>query len=223
MMTGNRNYEGIDDLPTSIPIFPLSGALLLPHGQMPLNIFEPRYLAMIDAAIAGDRVIGMVQPSFDDNQKEDCGLCKVGCAGRIVSLSETGDNRYLISLIGISRFTIQRELEVTTPYRQILADWRPYQNDLQTDKSGDDVDRDGLLKTFRSYLDVNNLEADWESIEETQTHILVNALSMMTPYGAAEKQALLEANNLKIRAETLIAITEMSLAQQDTNGNTILQ
>lgn len=226
MMTGNKNYQSIDDLPSAIPIFPLSGALLLPQGQMPLNIFEPRYLSMIDTALTGDRIIGMVQPSFSDAQEEeenDNGLCRVGCAGRIVSYSETGDGRYLISLIGISRFTVQQELEVTTPFRQIIANWVPYQNDLQADKSSEMVDREGLLKTFKSYLDVNNLEADWDGIEETKTDILINALSMMSPYGAAEKQALLEADDLKIRADTLIAITEMSLAQQTSDGNAILQ
>ena len=223
MMTGNKNYEGIDDLPASIPIFPLTGALLLPHGQMPLNIFEPRYLAMLDAVMAGDRIIGMIQPSFKDESKGENGLCKIGCAGRVVSFSETGDGRYHISLIGISRFSIHKELEVTTPFRQVMANWSLYLDDLQTDKSGADVDRESLLKTFRSYLDVNNMEADWESIEETQTDILVNALSMMSPYGAAEKQALLEANDLKTRADTLVAITEMSLAEQDNNGNAILQ
>lgn len=232
MITGNKNYQRIDDLPASIPIFPLTGALLLPNGQIPLNIFEPRYLAMIDATLAGDRIIGMVQPSFSDDENGDeqtstgqagSDLCHVGCAGRIVSFSETGDGRYLISLIGISRFTILHELEVTTPFRQVIANWEPYKNDLQNDKSGEKVDREGLLKTFKSYLDINNLEADWDSIEETQTDILVNALSMMSPYGAAEKQALLEAVDLKIRADTLIAITEMSLAQQTNDGNAILQ
>lgn len=226
MMTGNKNYETIDDLPVSIPIFPLAGALLLPQGQIPLNIFEPRYLAMIDVALAGDRIIGMVQPSFSNETKQDNDhrdLCDVGCAGRVVSYSETGDGRYVISLIGISRFSIVRELEVVTPFRQIIADWSSYKNDLQSDKSRDQVDREGLLKTFKSYLDVNNLDADWDSIEGTETDILVNALSMMSPYGAAEKQALLEADDLKIRADTLIAITEMSLAQQNNDGNTILQ
>lgn len=226
MMTGNKNYETIDDLPVSIPIFPLTGALLLPQGQMPLNIFEPRYLAMIDAALAGDRIIGMVQPSFSNETKHENNhndLCDIGCAGRIVSYSETGDGRYVITLVGISRFSIARELEVVTPFRQIITDWSSYKNDLQSDESGDQVDRDGLLKTFKSYLEVNNLDADWDSIESTETDILVNALSMMSPYGAAEKQALLEADDLKIRADTLIAITEMSLAQQNNDGNTILQ
>lgn len=224
MVTGNKSYESIHDLPQSIPVFPLPGALLLPNGQMPLNIFEPRYIAMIDAVLAGERIIGMVQPAFSTTQvHETTGLCRIGCAGRLVSFSETGDGRYLISLIGIARFSITRELETATPFRQVLVDWTTYAHDLHIDKSCELVDRPTLLKTFKSYLEANNLEADWESIESAQTEILVNALSMMSPYSAAEKQALLEADNLKVRADTLVAITEMSLARQNKDGNAVLQ
>jgi len=224
MVTGNKSYESIHDLPQSIPVFPLPGALLLPNGQMPLNIFEPRYIAMIDAVLAGERIIGMVQPAFSNTQvHETTGLCRIGCAGRLVSFSETGDGRYLISLIGVARFSITRELETTTPFRQVLVDWTTYAHDLHIDKSCELVDRPTLLKTFKSYLEANNLEADWESIESAQTEILVNALSMMSPYSVAEKQALLEADNLKVRADTLVAITEMSLARQNKDGNALLQ
>jgi len=224
MVTGNKSYESIHDLPQSIPVFPLPGALLLPNGQMPLNIFEPRYIAMIDAVLAGERIIGMVQPAFSNTQvHETTGLCRIGCAGRLVSFSETGDGRYLISLIGVARFSITRELETTTPFRQVLVDWTTYAHDLHIDKSCELVDRPTLLKTFKSYLEANNLEADWESIESAQTEILVNALSMMSPYSVAEKQALLEADNLKVRAYTLVAITEMSLARQNKDGNAVLQ
>jgi len=224
MVTGNKSYESIHDLPQSIPVFPLPGALLLPNGQMPLNIFEPRYIAMIDAVLAGERIIGMVQPAFSNTQvHETTGLCRIGCAGRLVSFSETGDGRYLISLIGVARFSITRELETTTPFRQVLVDWTTYAHDLHIDKSCELVDRPTLLKTFKSYLEANNLEADWESIESAQTEILVNALSMMSPYSVAEKQALLEADNLKVRADTLVAITEMSLARQNKDGNAVLQ
>jgi len=224
MVTGNKSYESIHDLPQSIPVFPLPGALLLPNGQMPLNIFEPRYIAMIDAVLAGERIIGMVQPAFSNTQvHETTGLCRIGCAGSLVSFSETGDGRYLISLIGVARFSITRELETTTPFRQVLVDWTTYAHDLHIDKSCELVDRPTLLKTFKSYLEANNLEADWESIESAQTEILVNALSMMSPYSVAEKQALLEADNLKVRADTLVAITEMSLARQNKDGNAVLQ
>lgn len=223
MVTGNKKYENLDDLPSSIPIFPLSGALLLPGGQMPLNIFEPRYLAMIDAALAGDRIVGMVQPAFSQSLDNRDGLCRIGCAGRLVSFSETGDNRYLISLIGISRFAIAHELPVATPFRQVTVDWRPFLADLDKDESYREIDRAALLKTFQSYLDAHGMEADWNSIKGTKTEILVNALSMMSPYGAAEKQALLEAANLKTRADTLVAITEMSLARESGGGDIVLQ
>lgn len=223
MATNNKKYETLNDLPTSIPVFPLTGALLLPGGQIPLNIFEPRYLAMIDAALASNRMIGMIQPAFETASITENGLCKVGCAGRITSFNEVADNRYVISLTGISRFTIAAELETTTPFRQVLLDWEPYTRDLQPDDTQDEIDRSELLKTFRDYLEANNMSIDWDNIQETKTEILVNTLSMMSPYGAAEKQALLEAATLKKRAETLIAITEISLVRHDNKGDVTLQ
>lgn len=223
METNNSKYETVADLPKSLPVFPLTAALLLPNGNLPLNIFEPRYLAMIDAALAGDRIIGMVQPAIDGQPSTDNGLCQIGCAGRLVSFSETSDRRYMIGLVGICRFAIQSELETTTPFRQVIADWSEFENDLKPDLSNSQIDRALLLKTFRAYLDQNDMEADWESIEEADTGMLVNALSMMSPYGPAEKQAFLEAKNLKQRADTLVAITEISLAKQDTESSMTLQ
>jgi len=187
LSTGFKKYETADDLPKSLPIFPLTAALLLPDGNLPLNIFEPRYLAMVDAALAGDRLIGMVQPSIPDQPETDKGLCHVGCAGRIVSFNETSDQRYIINLSGISRFKIQSELETMTPFRQVIADWSSFETDLGPDQTDFEIDRELLLKTFKAYLDQNNMEADWDSIEKADTGILVNALSMMSPYGAAEK------------------------------------
>ncbi|MEP1443074.1 MAG: LON peptidase substrate-binding domain-containing protein [Hyphomicrobiales bacterium] len=223
-MDSNKNkYETVADLPTSLPVFPLTAALLLPNGNLPLNIFEPRYLAMIDAALAGDRMIGMIQPAIEGQASTDNGLCQIGCAGRLVSFSETSDGRYMIGLVGICRFSVQSELETTTPFRQVMADWSDFEHDLKPDLSNSQIDRDLLLKTFRAYLDQNDMEADWDSIEEADTGLLVNALSMMSPYGAAEKQAFLEAKNLKQRADTLVAITEMSLARQDTESGVTLQ
>lgn len=224
MKVGNKTYLKSSDLPGSVPVFPLSGALLLPGGQMPLNLFEPRYLAMFDASLASHRIIGMIQPAFsgDIGHPDRPNLCKVGCLGRIVSFSETGDGRYIINLQGICRFRVEEELSVTTPFRQCRI--KPFEMDMRDDDDdGTAVDREALLKAFKSYLDANELEADWDSVQRAGNGTLVNALSMMSPYGPAEKQALLEAVDLKARAETLVAITEVMLARDgnDTAAATL--
>jgi uncharacterized protein len=216
-MAINKPYGSIDQLPSALPLFPLSGALLLPRGQMPLNIFEPRYMAMIDAAIATHRVIGMVQPNPD--QDEDTtrpALSPVGCAGRITGLQETGDGRYLVSLTGVARFRIVDELTTLTPFRQARVDFQPFADDLVPRKGEDDVDRRALLDAFKRFLEANNMDADWKSVNEAPNEALVNALSMMAPYGPREKQALLEARTLKERGDILVAITEMTLAKSTT-------
>jgi Lon protease-like protein len=190
---------------------------------MPLNIFEPRYLEMVDEAIAGSRLIGIIQPSLDGARRADGEpeLCNVGCAGRIIALSESGDGRYLISLQGVCRFRIVQELTVKTPFRQCR--FAPFLTDLDEDQAEAGIDRPALLKAFRAYLQANDLEADWESVSRAENAMLVNALSMMAPYGPAEKQALLEAADLKTRAETLIAITEMALARENEDFGSSLQ
>lgn len=223
MQAGNAHYRLAKDLPSTIPIFPLEGALLLPGGRMPLNIFEPRYLQMVDEAVAGSRLIGVIQPRLDGGLREDGEpeLCNVGCAGRIIAFSETGDGRYLISLQGVFRFRIAHELTVKTPFRQ--AKPAPFIADLDDDPAANEIDRPALLKAFRAYLQANDLEADWESVSRAENAMLVNALSMMAPYGPAEKQALLEAADLKTRAETLIAITEMALARENEDFGSSLQ
>ena len=223
MQAGNAHYRLGKDLPSTIPIFPLEGALLLPGGRMPLNIFEPRYLQMVDEAIAGSRLIGVIQPSLDGALRDDGEpkLCNVGCAGRIIAFSETGDGRYLISLQGVCRFRIAQELTVKTPFRQ--GKLAPFLADLDEDQAANEIDRPSLLKAFRAYLQANDLEADWESVSRAENAMLVNALSMMAPYGPAEKQALLEAADLKTRAETLIAITEMALARENEDFGSSLQ
>lgn len=215
MQAGNAHYTKASDLPERIAVFPLAAALLLPDGRMPLNIFEPRYLKMIDDVVSGNRIVGMIQPRLDgamrkDNEPE---LCDVGCCGRITSFSESGDGRYLISLQGICRFRIAEELTVRTPYRQCKI--VPFAADLDTAAGEEDVDREALLKAFRNYLEANSMEADWESVSRAENGTLVNALSMMSPYGPAEKQALLEAPDLKTRSETLVAITEIALAREN--------
>lgn len=223
MQAGNFNYRRLADLPSVVPIFPLAGALLLPGGRMPLNIFEPRYLQMIDAAMAERRIIGMIQPSFDGAQREDGEpeIVNVGCMGRITSLTETGDGRYMIALQGVCRFRVTDELAVKTAYRQCRV--APFGADLEEDPSGAQVNRPALLKAFRAYLEANDLDADWESVSRAENAMLVNALSMMAPYDPAEKQALLEAPDLKTRADTLIALTEMALARDGDDAGSSLQ
>lgn len=224
MKAGNKSYLKTADLPTIVPVFPLSGALLLPGGQMPLNIFEPRYLAMIDDALCGERLIAMVQPRFDAEQKpgsEDADLCEMGCLGRITAFQESGDGRYLITLSGICRYRILHEVEGKNGYRQ--CEIAVYGADLSGEDDGADVDREALLATFRKYLESNGMEADWDSVRKASNETLVTALCMMSPYGPAEKQALLEADDLKSRADTLVAITEIALARQDGNSGNTLQ
>ena len=213
-------------MPGIIPVFPLPGALLLPRGQMPLNIFEPRYIAMIDDALRdGHRLIGMIQPDVTHGGRaaDKPHLYTIGCAGRITQLAESGDGRYLIELTGVARFRIEEELKVATPYRQCRVTYAPFADDFVARKGENAVDRAALLSALTDFLKANDLRADWEGIEKAPNEALVNALSMMSPYGAAEKQALLEAPDLKTRAEILIAITEIELAKKNTEGEPQLQ
>lgn len=224
MKAGNCAYRRPEDLPSIIPVFPLPAALLLPRAEMPLNIFEPRYLSMVDAALAGDRIIGMIQPDDDSPACiHGASLCGVGCAGRITAFAETGDNRYMITLTGISRFRIVEEIAAATPFRQCRVTAAPFCTDFTGCPRDEAVDRSSVLATFRAYLDAHNLETDWESVDSASNETLINALAMMAPFGSAEKQALLEAPDLKSRAETLVAITEMSLARGSPAGTKSLQ
>jgi Lon protease-like protein len=224
-MPMNVNYHGPGDLPEVLPVFPLSGALLLPRGQLPLNIFEPRYLAMIDDALrSGLRLIGMIQPDPARPGSEDRPkLYRIGCVGRITQLAESGDGRYVIQLTGISRFRIEDELKVSTPYRQCRVRYIEFAGDFVGHKGEELVDREGLLRALSGFLKANNLKADWHGIEGAPNEALVNALAMMAPFDQAEKQALLEAPDLKTRAEILIAVTEIELAKKNSGGETPLQ
>lgn len=215
MRAGNHLYERVADVPSVVPVFPLAGALLLPRVQLPLNIFEPRYVAMIDAALRTERVIGMVQPRFDAGEQEDDhpDLCAVGCLGRLTAFQESGDGRYLITLSGIARFRIEDEMETATPYRMCRISAEPFSPDLAADAADEEVDREAVLKAFQDYLTAHDLEADWSSVREASNEALVNTLATMSPFGPAEKQALLEASDLKARAETLVALTEIELAR----------
>jgi uncharacterized protein len=221
----NADYRGPGDLPSVIPVFPLPGALLLPRGQMPLNIFEPRYLAMVDDALRdGHRLIGMIQPdAAHSHDKARPALFRVGCVGRITQLAEAGDGRYILELTGISRFKVVEEMSALTAYRQCKVDYFPFIDDFTARKGEEAVDREALLKVLTDFLEANNLKVDWEGVESAPNEALVNALAMMSPYGPPEKQAMLEAPDLKTRAEILIAVTEMDLAKKRTSGDPPLQ
>lgn len=226
MHVGNARYLKPGDLPEAIPVFPLTGALLLPGGQLPLNIFEPRYLAMVDDSFRdGHRLIGMIQPDVAHSPKnsDKPALFRVGCVGRITQLAESGDGRYILELTGVARFKVVEELEVLTAYRQCKVDFFAFVDDFTARMGEEEVDREALLAVLADFLKANNLKVDWEGVESAPNEALVNALAMMSPYGPAEKQAMLEAPDLKTRAEILIAVTEMDLAKKRTSGDPPLQ
>ena len=216
-------YRRPEDLPQRIPVFPLAGALLLPRADLPLNIFEPRYLAMIEHALSTDRVIGMIQPAAGDEASDLPGLMKVGCLGRITAYAETADQRMMVTLTGISRFQIIDELDADTPYRQVIANYHPFAADLVSTAGAADVNRPALLKAFRDYLDANQMNADWGQVDAAPTEVLVNTLSQLAPYPPQEKQALLEAPDLKTRADVLVALTEVALSKMARGGKPRLQ
>ncbi|MFK7901353.1 MAG: LON peptidase substrate-binding domain-containing protein [Nitratireductor sp.] len=220
MLDGPHISMQADDIPKEIPIFPLSSALLLPRGNMSLNIFEPRYLTMVSDALGTGRLVGMIQPLQNQESTSNPALCEIGCLGKITGFQETEDGRFLINLSGICRFHISNELEQKNGYRRaqiipMLSDLRP-----EDDSS---IDRKQLLDTFQRFLTTHSMETDWDVIEQTENETLITALCMMCPYGPAEKQALLEADSLKERAETLIALTEIALAKNPQDSSSVLQ
>ena len=204
-------YRSITDLPEVIPVFPLDGAVLLPAGALPLQIFEPRYLNMVDDAMAGHRLIGMVQTTPGGDRIKPR-LASVGCAGRITTYSETGDGKYLITLTGVCRFRIGAEMATTTPYRQVQAEFAPFQADLEP--NGDDLEfeRVPFLAALRRYLDLRGLGVDWEAVTAAPGPALINSLCMALPFDTGEKQALLEAPSLEERRVALAALLEIGAA-----------
>lgn len=210
-------YKTPADLPREIAVFPLQGAILLPRAALPLNVFEPRYLQMIDDVIAADRVLGIIQPGASDNPSESplgksVGLRAVGCAGRITAFEEQADGRMTVILTGLCRFTAVREIATPLPYRRFQVDYEGYAHDLTPGSGEEEIDRDQLLQSLRSYVEAKRLQADWQAIDRTGTEVLVNALSLTSPYGPEEKQALLEARTLKDRASALLTLSKMELA-----------
>ena len=198
-------YATAADLPQVIPVFPLDGALLLPHGALPLNIFEPRYLNMIDDAMSGERLVGMLAtlPGTDAARPS---LARIGCAGRITSYAETSDGRYLITLTGLCRFRVAAELPTPSPYRQVRADYGPYAGDLHDRPQVDEEDRASVLMALKAYLERRGLAVDWRMAEDAPIESLVNSLSMALPFEQAEKQALLEAADVEERRRALVAL-----------------
>lgn len=191
-------------LPEILPIFPLSGALLLPQGNLPLNIFEERYIAMIDDAIRSNRLIGMVQPNGDD-------LYKIGCAGKISAFQETDDGRYVLNLTGVSRFKLEEEVEPGRGYRRARANWKSFENDGEAPTLCLDMDRDELSGLLRAYFQKNGMDVEWDMIEIVPDQKLMTALAMICPFELDEKQALLEAPTCKDRADVFVKLLRMSV------------
>jgi Lon protease-like protein len=204
-------------LPSIVPIFPLTGVLLLPRGRLPLNIFEPRYLAMTRDALAGERLIGMVQPSDPRVVADNPPVYPTGCAGRITSFSETDDGRFLITLTGVSRFRIREELPLMEGYRRVVPEWRTFAGDLASEDEPA-FDRDRLLRGLRTYFQQHRIEADWDAITSVPGERLVTSIAMICPFEPNEKQALLEAPDLDERARLLTAIVEMAAVNQSRDG-----
>lgn len=210
-----RVYRKPTDLPAAIPVFPLGGALLFPRATLPLNIFEPRYLAMVDAALASHRLIGMIQPAalFGPNaplEDDRPPLSQVGCAGRITAFQETDDGRYLIALTGVGRFHIGEELPAGAPYRLFRVDWAPFAHDLLAENNTlDDAARYRLQEALRLYLRRGEYKADWAAVESAPVEALINSLSAGCPFSNSEKQALLEARSLEDRCAALITLLQM--------------
>lgn len=226
-MALTERYKRPADLPALLPLFPLRGAILLPRATLPLNVFEPRYLAMVDAAMSESRVIGIVQPEGRDEddpgviEGQSVGLRKVGCVGRITSYQELDDGRIIITLTGIARFDIVEEVKADTPYRTAAVNYDRFAQDFSIGLGEDQVDRPNLLRVLKAYLETNRLKADWHAVQRASSEFLINILSVMCPYGPEEKQALLEAADLKTRADVLIALAEMELASGGESGNTL--
>jgi Lon protease-like protein len=212
-----KPYHSISDLPETIPVFPLSGAILFPGWQLPLNIFEPRYLNMVDDAMASKRPIGMIQPISAQRLHPD--LSNVGCVGRITSYSETNDGRYMLTLSGVIRYGIAEELSVDTPYRRVRANYQPYAQDLKEPDLRNLPPRLKLETALQIYTDKNGLDADWSAVEDAPIETLIHALATGCPFRPIEKQALLEAPDLVTRCDTLIKLLSMSpQASNDENG-----
>ncbi len=226
-MPSVHRYRRAEEMPQVIPVFPLQACILLPRALLPLQIFEPRYLAMLDDVVGGNRIMGIVQPAGDGGDTgspldQSAALRTIGCAGRLTAFQELENGRLLVSLTGVVRFELAGEIvDPALPYRKCTVDYRRFADDFQPGLGEQQVDRDTLIDALRRYLAARDLDADWNAIGKTSTEQLVNSLSIASPFGPEEKQALLEAGSLKARAETLIALAEMELAGGGNVGTTL--
>lgn len=212
-------YNSITELPNKLAIFPLTGAVLFPQTQLPLNIFEPRYLHMIDEVLSSpDRIMGMIQPNISKNDPNSKNLKRVGCAGRISSFSETGDGRYLVTLTGLIRFEVNNELDTTTQYRQVITNYDNYKEDLLP-ANVENIDRKSLLILIKKYLEQRNLLIDWEIIEQSPTEQLINYSGVLVPFEPEEKQLLLETKSLFDRCKTLESLFQSYQFQNNQDSN----
>jgi uncharacterized protein len=226
-----ERYATVDALPRTIPVFPLNGVLMLPRANLPLNIFEPRYIQMFDDALSGTRLVGFAQPARqlsaeqESPQGKAVPLRATGGIGRITAFQEVDDGRLIVQLTGVCRFSLVMENETSRLYRTVTVDYTPFARDLLPGEGAGDVDREALLAALKRFLESRNMKADWPSIQRSENEQLVNALSVMSPYGPEEKQALLEAQDLKTRADLLIALAEMEIAAGERGGGsgTMLQ
>ena len=209
-----QGYIKAIELPQVIPVFPLPGSILLSRGQLPLNVFEPRYLNMVDDAMAGDRIIGLIQPQTSALEPQPP-LARVGCAGRITSFAETSDGRYLITLTGVCRFAVATEMQVRTPYRQARVDFLPYEADLRAPDPAEDFDREPFLSALAPYLAGRGMDIDWDTARAAPQEALVNSLAMALPFDPPEKQALLEALTLTEREAALTALLRIEAVAPD--------
>lgn len=221
----SRARRRLDPTPETLALFPLTGAVLMPRGQLPLNIFEPRYLSMIDDALSGSRLIGMIQPTDEDDGPKPS-LYEVGCAGRITSFAETDDGRYVISLTGTRRFRVIEELAADMPYRLARPDWSAFDDDIEAidEEADSDFDREELMSALRRYIDHQDLDIDWDKAAAAPLEALVVSLAMGCPFPPNEKQALLEADTLEAQAACLAALMTLTTAGElDGDDDQLLQ
>ena len=204
------------NLPEDIPIFPLPGAVVFPYGTLPLNIFEPRYIAMIESVLGSHRMIGMIQP-IPGQDKDSINLYPIGCAGKIISFTETNDSRFLIELAGISRFKLKKELEVTQGFRRIVPDWKPFYKDLQNDY--DLLNLNELLMELKKYFEKNNINVDLEEIAKISKEQILSSIPQICSFKVVEKQAILEANSIEDRVSILISLLKMHTLEGNEGEN----
>ncbi|MBI1327710.1 MAG: peptidase S16 [Alphaproteobacteria bacterium] len=211
-------FPHFEDLPEILPIFPLTGVLLLPGGALPLNIFEPRYLAMVDEAMKTNRLIGMVQPRHEENADDPFAknLFNIGCAGRVTGFEETEDGRYQITLTGVCRYKITEEQDMLNGFRRVTPDWSDFREDMKAEGPCLDIERSRMTGLLKRYFEANGLTCDWEAVEVTPDERLITCLAMVCPLEPKEKQALLEAENCRIRAEMFLNLLEMAVRESES-------